>query len=66
MLIRNLAETTSGAPSLRPAARLVLERGFKQSLDFQVQRIKAQRARKQEQINTLAAHAAQTPRTSRR
>jgi hypothetical protein len=61
MLIRDVAETGWELHRYSRLRGLSFERSFKQSLDFQVQRMKAQQARKQEEIDTLAAHSTQTP-----
>lgn len=61
MLIRDLAETSWELHRYGRLRGLSFERSFKQSLDFQVQRMKAQQARKQKQIGTLAEHATQKP-----
>jgi hypothetical protein len=62
MLIRDLAELTWELHRYSRLRGLSFERSVKQSLDFQVQRMKAQQARKQEQIGTLAEHATQAPK----
>jgi hypothetical protein len=61
MLIRDLAETSWELHRYGRLRGLSFERSFKQSLDFQVQRMKAQQARKQKQVGTLAEHATQKP-----
>ena len=61
LLIRDYAETDWEARRYSRLRTLSFERSFKQSLDFQVQRLKAQWARKQEQVRNLAEHAALKP-----
>lgn len=61
ILVRDLAEASWEMHRYGRLRGLSLERSFKQILDFQVQRVKAQRARKQERIGTIAEHATMTP-----
>ena len=61
ILIRDLAETSWQLHRCSRLRTLSFERSFKQSLDFQVQRKKAQQTRKQEQVGNLAEHAALKP-----
>lgn len=61
LLIRDYAEADWEARRYNRLRTLSFERSFKQSLDFQVQRLKAQRARKQEQVRDLAEYAALKP-----
>jgi hypothetical protein len=61
LLIRDYAETDWEARRYSRLRTLSFERSFKQSLDFQVQRLKAQWARKQEQVRNLAEYAALKP-----
>jgi hypothetical protein len=61
LLIRDYAEADWEARRYSRLRTLSFERSFKQSLDFQVQRMKVQHARKQEQVSNLAEYAALKP-----
>ena len=61
ILIRGFAEADWDARRYSLLRTVSFERGFKQRLDYQVQRIKAQRARQQQQANNLAEYAALKP-----
>lgn len=61
LLVRDLAEASWELHRYSRLRGRSFERRFRQSLDFQVQRVKAQRARKQELIGTVAAQATTKP-----
>ena len=61
MLIRDFAETSWQIQRYSRLRGLSFERRFKESLDFQAQRLKAQHARKHERIGSLAEHATLQP-----
>ena len=61
ILIRGYAEADWDARRYSLLRTVSFERGFKQRLDFQVQRIKTQHARQQKQVDNLAEYAALKP-----
>jgi hypothetical protein len=61
ILIRDLAETSWELQRYSRLRGLSFERSFKQSLEFQAQRLKARQARRQGQISDLAEHATMKP-----
>jgi hypothetical protein len=61
ILARDFAETDWELHRYSRLRGLSFERRFKQSLDFQAQRVKAQRARKQQLTGTIAAQATTKP-----
>jgi hypothetical protein len=61
ILIREFALTSWEITRYDRFRTLSFDRSFKQSLEFQVQRLKSQNARKQELTTNLARHATQRP-----
>lgn len=61
ILIRDFAEASWEIHRYTRLRTISFARSFRQSLDYQAQRVKAQRTRRQERVATLAEHATLKP-----